>query len=143
MNAEQEIRKLMNQYCYAIDTGNFEAFGRLFEHAQWIAEGKKSGPDSLSNVIVYSNGTPRTKHTTCNVTIEINETNDTATGRSYVTVFQQTEEFPLQAIFSGEYHDEFERVDGSWRFSKREIVNSLIGDMSAHLKRPSDTIPGA
>jgi len=143
MSAESEIHGLINQYCYCIDGGDFEAFGRLFENAQWIAEGKKSGPDSMANIILYSGGTPRTKHTTTNVSLEIDEANGAAKGHCYVTVFQQTDEFPLQPIFAGDYYDEFECVDGVWRFSKREIRNSLIGDMSAHLKNPGDTIPGA
>ena len=97
----------------------------------------------MSNIILYADGTPRTKHTTSNVTIEVDEDTGTAKAHSYVTVFQQTDDFPLQPIFSGDYHDEFERVDGKWRFTKREIRNSLIGDMTAHLRNPSATIPGA
>ena len=143
MNSEKEILALMNQYCYAIDTGDLESFGRLFGHAQWIAEGQTPGEDSLANIILYTDGTPRTKHTISNITLEIDEEAGTAKGHSYVTVFQQTNDFPLQAIFSGDYHDEFECVDGKWRFSRREIKNSLIGDMSAHLRNPSATIPGA
>jgi len=143
MSAEHEILSLMNQYCYAIDSGDLEAFGRLFEHARWIAEGKEAGRDGTSNIILYADGTPRTKHTTSNISLEIDEDQGTAKGHCYVTVFQQTSDFPLQAIFSGEYYDEFERVDGRWRFAKREIRNSLIGDMSAHLRNPSATIPGA
>ena len=143
MSAETEILHLMNKYCYAIDTGDLESFGRLFEHAEWIAEGQKPGRDSLSNIILYPDGTPRTKHTTSNVTLEIDEATGTAKGHCYVTVFQQTDSFPLQPIFSGDYYDEFECVDGKWRFSRREIRNSLIGDMTAHLKNPSATIPGA
>ena len=143
MSSEREILSLMNQYCYAIDTGDLAALGRLLEHAEWIAEGKKADPEARSNIILYSNGTPRTKHTTSNVTLEIDESNGTASGRCYVTVYQQTDDFPLQPIFSGDYFDEFERVDGQWRFARREIRNSLVGDMSAHLKNPSATIPGA
>jgi len=143
MSSEREILGLMNQYCYAIDTGDLVALGRLLRHAEWIAEGKKATPESSSNIILYSNGTPRTKHTTSNITLEIDEANGTAKGRCYVTVFQQTAEFPLQPIFSGDYYDEFEKVDGQWRFARREIRNSLIGDMSAHLKNPAETIPGA
>ena len=143
MNAIEEIRKLMNQYCYFIDNGDFEAFGRLFEHAVWIAEGQEPGEDSLSNIIIYADGTPRTKHISSNVTIEVDEAAGTAKGHSYVTVFQQPEAFPLQPIFSGKYFDEFEHVEGNWRFARREIKNSLIGDMTAHLKNPSATIPGA
>lgn len=143
MSSEREILGLMNMYCYAIDTGDLEALGRLLEHAEWIAEGKKATPETSANIILYANGTPRTRHTTSNVALEIDEANGTAKGRCYVTVFQQTPDFPLQPIFSGDYYDEFERVDGQWRFTKREIRNSLIGDMSAHLENPSDTIPGA
>ncbi|MEM7015872.1 MAG: nuclear transport factor 2 family protein [Pseudomonadota bacterium] len=143
MSAENEIRNLMNHYCYAIDSGDLKSFGRLFKHAEWIAEGKKPGSDSLSNLIIYPDGTPRTKHTLSNITLEIDEAAGIAKGHCYVTVFQQTSDFPLQAIFAGDYYDEFKHVDGKWQFSKREIRNSLIGDMSAHLKNPSDTIPGA
>ena len=143
MSSERQILGLMNQYCYAIDTGDLAGLGRLLEHAEWIAEGKKAAPDASSNIIFYQDGTPRTKHTTSNITLEIDEADGTARGRSYVTVFQQTVDFPLQPIFSGDYYDEFERIAGEWRFRKREIRNSLIGDMSAHLKNPSATIPGA
>jgi hypothetical protein len=143
MSAEAEILKLMNDYCYAIDSGDLKAFARLLQHAEWIAEGKKPGKESQSNLILYEDGTPRTKHTLSNVSIEVDETSKTATAHSYVTVFQQTEALPLQPIYCGDYFDEFECINGTWRFSKREIRNSLIGDMSAHLKNPSITIPGA
>lgn len=143
MSAEREILNLMNEYCFAVDSGDLKTFGRLLKHAEWIAEGKKPEKGSSSNMIIYSDGTPRTKHTLSNISLDIDEAGDTARGHSYVTVYQQTDEFPLQPIFSGDYFDEFERVDGKWRFTKREIRNSLIGDMSAHLKNPSATIPGA
>lgn len=143
MSAEKEILNLMNQYCYAIDGGDLKTFGRLLKHAQWIAEGKTPGAESSSNLILYADGTPRTKHTISNISIEVDAAGTAAKAHSYVTVFQQTETFPLQPIYAGDYFDEFERVDGAWRFAKREIKNSLIGDMSAHLKNPSATIPGA
>jgi hypothetical protein len=58
---------------------------------------------------------------------------DTATSRCYYTVFQQTDELPLQPIIAGRYHDRFERVDGVWRFADRLIFSDLIGDLSRHL----------
>lgn len=143
MSAESKILQLMNDYCYAIDSGDLKTFGQLMQHAKWIAEGKSPGKESQNNLILYDDGTPRTKHRISNISIYVDEASNAATARSYVTVYQQTESFPLQAIFSGDYFDEFECVDGIWRFSRREIRNSLIGDMSAHLKNPSLTIPGA
>ena len=142
MKAETEILHLINQYAFALDAADFESLNRLFEHAQWIVEGKEVG-DTLSNIRIYDNGTPRTRHVTSNVDLEINEPRDKAKGQCYVTVFQQTEDLPLQPIFSGHYFDEFERVDGVWRFSKREIRYSLVGDMTAHVKSSSDTVPEA
>jgi len=35
-------------------------------------------------------------------------------------------------IFSGHYHDKFERVTGHWRFKLREISPDLVGDLSRH-----------
>ena len=143
MQAEKEILHLINQYSFALDTADFDSFNRLFEHAQWIVEGKEAGDDTLSNIKIYDNGTPRTRHVTSNVDLEVDESQGKAKGQCYVTVFQQTEDLPLQPIFSGHYFDEFEKVEGAWRFTKREIRYSLVGDMTAHLKSPSDTIPDA
>jgi hypothetical protein len=143
MSAETEILGLINQYSFALDTADFEAFDRLFEHADWIAEGQKLGDDALANIKIYDDGTPKTRHVTSNVVLEIQGSEGKAKGQCYVTVFQQTDEFPLQPIFSGHYFDEFERVDGRWRFSRREIRHSLVGDLNAHLKSPGETIPGA
>ena len=143
MDPEKEILHLMNEYCFAIDSGDLAAFGSLFAHAEWIAEGKKPGKESANNLIIYADGTPRTKHMMSNIDLEIDEINARAVGHCYVTVWQQTDDFPLQAIFAGDYFDEFEQVEGKWRFSKRELRHSLIGDMSAHLKVPSLTIPTA
>jgi hypothetical protein len=60
-----------------------------------------------------------------------------------VTVYQATDDFPLQAIFAGDYFDTFVNEAGQWRFAVREIRHSLIGDMSRHLRIPALTIPGA
>lgn len=143
MDSEKQIIKLMNDYCFAIDSGDLATFARMFAHAEWISESKRPSKESANNLILYPDGTPRTKHAISNISLEIDESNDKAKGQSYVVVWQQTEDFPLQAIFAGDYFDEFQRVEGQWRFSKRELRNSLVGDMSAHLKVPSLTIPGA
>jgi hypothetical protein len=97
----------------------------------------------MNNMIVYEDGTPRTKHVITNLTLDIDQAAGAATGHCYVTVYQQTPEFPLQAIFVGEYYDTFSLSAQGWAFTRREIRHSLIGNMRAHLKTPSLTIPGA
>lgn len=62
---------------------------------------------------VYDDGTPRTRHVTTNIIIEIDEEAGTASSRSYFTVFQALPGFMLQAIASGRYLDYFGRQDGT------------------------------
>ena len=149
MSAREEILHLMNRYGFTIDTGDLDGFAGLFEHGEWIMEGaapyvgKRQFLEALSNIIIYDDGTPRTKHVTANVDLTIDEDAGVANSQCYVTVFQQTDEFPLQAIFSGHYFDDFARVGGAWCFKKRLIRYALVGDMSAHLKTPANIIPDA
>ena len=49
------------------------------------------------------------------------------------TVFQATEELPLQPIIAGRYEDQFERVDGRWRYTAKKYFVELVGDLSHHL----------
>ncbi|NNC54627.1 MAG: SnoaL-like domain-containing protein, partial [Pseudomonadales bacterium] len=78
-------------------------------------------------------GTPKTKHVTTNVSIDVSEAENSATSRSYFTIFQATDELALQPITAGRYSDVFERVSGAWRFKSRQIIIDLMGDLSKHL----------
>ena len=69
---------------------------------------------------LYPCGTPRTKHVTTNAIIEVDDEAGTAAARSYYTVFQQLDDFPLQPIITGRYHDTFHRIDGVWWFDQRD-----------------------
>ena len=87
-----------------------------------------------SSVIVYDDGTPRTRHQVSNPILAIDEEAGTATCRSTYTVLQQVPGSALQPVASGRYHDRFEKVDGAWRFSQRDFTMlDLIGDLSRHL----------
>jgi len=149
VSSRDEITHLMNQYSFVIDTGDFEGFANLFEHGEWTMEGsepvigKQAILDMSEGLIVYDDGTTKTKHLTSNIDLEIDEDAGTATSQCYVTVLQQTDDFPLQAIFSGHYFDEFESVNGKWRFKKRFIRHQLVGDLSAHIKAAASVVPGA
>jgi hypothetical protein len=67
------------------------------------------------------------------VAIETDDEAGTAAARAYYTVFQQTDELPLQPIIAGRYADTFHRVEGRWWFDTREIFVDLSGDLSHHL----------
>ena len=57
-----------------------------------------------------------------------------ASTHSYYDVFQQVDDFPLQPIIGGRYHDLFAKVDGKWQWVERDYtLIDLVGDLSHHL----------
>ncbi len=141
MSDREAILSLMNQYGFTVDSGDLDGFVELYKHAELYVEGtppkrgvKEIYDNVVANVILYEDGTPKTRHIISNVDIEIDAAAETAKGQRYVTVIQQTETLPLQTIFSGHYHDEFVKDNGAWRFSRTIITGPLAGDTSQHLR---------
>ncbi len=144
VDARDAVARLVFAYAERLDAGDFAGVGELFAHATYRSEVGGSvvvftGADDVRQVIegivlVYEDGTPRTKHVTTNLVIDVDEAVGTATARSYFLVLQATSELPLQVIAAGRYEDVFTRVDGEWRFSDRLIYFELAGDMSRHLR---------
>ena len=125
-----------------MDDGDFAGLGTLLAHATFTGSGAPvSGPDAIEKMfqdmlIVYDDGTPRTKHVTTNVIIEADEEAGTAVSRAYFTVLQALPGLSLQPVASGRYRDRFERRDGRWRFAERHVRVNLVGDVSRHLRHP-------
>ena len=134
------IENLIAAYAELVDSGDFAGVGSLLADATFTGgAGSVSGADAIEkmlrdNLIVYEDGTPRTKHVTTNVAIEVDEEAGTAVSRSYFTALQALPDLALQPIVSGRYHDRFERRDGDWRFVERRVRTDLLGDVSRHLR---------
>jgi 3-phenylpropionate/cinnamic acid dioxygenase small subunit len=135
------IANLVFLYAERIDGGDFAGVAELFRFGEITTEGDAARHRGFDQVFQmyegwtrrHQDGTPRTKHVTTNLIIEMDDESGVAEGRSYFTVLQQTEALPLQPIIAGRYHDRFERADGSWRFAHRHILVDLVGDLSQHL----------
>jgi 3-phenylpropionate/cinnamic acid dioxygenase small subunit len=136
------IENLIATYAELVDDGDFAGLGTLLADATFTGSGAPvSGPAAIEKmfrdtVIVYDDGTPRTKHVTTNVIIEADEEAGTAASRAYFTVLQALPGLPLQPIASGRYRDRFEHRDGQWRFAERRVRVDLVGDVSHHLRQP-------
>jgi 3-phenylpropionate/cinnamic acid dioxygenase small subunit len=134
------IENLIATYAELVDDGDFAGVGNLLADATFTGgAGSVSGRDAIEKMlqdrlIVYDDGTPRTKHVTTNVAIEVDEEAGTAVSRSYFTALQAVPDLALQPIVSGRYHDRFERRDGRWRFVERRVRTDLVGDVSRHLR---------
>ena len=136
------ITNLLYRYAELMDLGDFAGAARLFDHARIkIGVGDGGYVDSAGiqklwedGVMRYEDGTPRTKHVTTNAIVEFSADGTKARARSYYTVFQQVEGTPMQPIVGGRYHDDFELVDGEWRWTERDYtMMDLFGDLSRHL----------
>ncbi|MGI9579468.1 MAG: nuclear transport factor 2 family protein [Microthrixaceae bacterium] len=136
----RQIENLIHSYAERIDSGDFGSVAELFRHGRIQAapdvvfEGAEAVRGMYeSTTRIHHDGTPRTKHVITNVTIEVAEDGCAASARSYYTVFQATDELPLQAIIAGRYGDTFQVVEGEWCFDTREMFVDLTGDLSHHL----------
>ena len=135
------IENLIASYAELVDDGDFAGVGMLLADATFVgAAGPVSGRDAIEkmlrdSLIVYDDGTPRTKHVTTNIAIEIDEEAGKAETRSYFTVLQALPGLALQPIVSGRYQDRFARRDGRWCFVERRVRTDLVGDVSRHLRQ--------
>lgn len=136
----REIEHLIYAYAERIDAGDLDGVAELFAHGRIEAAPGVvvEGVDQVRALYagttrLHEDGTPRTRHLTTNVAVEVDHDADTAWSRSYYMVFQQTDALALQPIIAGRYHDTFHRVDGSWRFDTRTLLVDLKGDLSQHL----------
>jgi len=133
------IQNLVHSYPRLLDNGRLDELGELFAHATVHIQGRDDPImcDAAQVTAMFRDflrlydGRPRTRHQMANLMIEPDGP-DRARAWCSVVVFQQTTELALQPIITGEYHDVFERVGGSWRFAERRISNDLFGNLSAH-----------
>lgn len=143
-DAEQQIAKLIYTYADRIDRGDFQGVSELFVDGAIAyahdapVDQQVVGADAVlgsyqATTRLYDDSTPRSKHLTTNLSIDVDHLAGTAAAQSYYTVLQQTNELSLQPIISGTYTDTFRIIEGNWCFAVRVIEVSHLGDLSKHL----------
>ena len=144
-DSARQIENLIYTYAERIDAGDLDGVADLFAHGRIC--GVENGPPETvfagtagvrqmydMATRLYDDGTPKTKHLTSNVQIDVDDDADTAHGSAYYCVTQATPDLPLQVIVTGHYRDTFHRVDGQWWFDTRIMFVDQVGDTSHHLK---------
>ncbi len=140
-HSTRSIENLISRYAELVDAGDFGGLGEMFADAVFGGDGDAvvSGREAVEKIFramvrVYEDGTPRTKHVTTNIQIDVDHGSGTARSRSYVTVLQALPDLPLQPIVAGRYRDVFECRAGVWCFVERRFTTDLVGDVSRHLR---------
>jgi hypothetical protein len=135
MSDEAEITALVHSYAILLDAGDMDAVAALFEHSTWRADPGDTVLRGSAEVrpvyeqLIVPEGGPRTKHLLTNLAIDVEPGASTASSHCYWTVLQNVR--PGEAItiiFSGQYTDIFERIEGKWHFADRLITTDLTGD---------------
>lgn len=138
MDDYRALENLIVSYAALVDAGDFAGVGKLFADGAFagsggVARGAAAVERMLRDtVIVYEDGTPRTKHVTTNIALEVS--GETATARACFTVLQAVPGLSLQTIAAGRYDDSFTRRSGGWGFTERRARVDLVGDVSHHLR---------
>ena len=134
------IENLIAAYAEYVDGGDYASVGSLLADAVFVGSGAPlRGQAAIEamyrdTIITYEDGTPRTKHVTTNVIIDVAPDSDRAAARSYFTVLQALPDLALQPIAAGRYHDQFEWGTRGWRFAERRVHVDLVGEVSRHLR---------
>lgn len=139
--ARDAIENLLHTYAERIDAGDFAGVGELFADATILGpDGTPVAEGAIATQRLYEkttrryeDGTPRTRHVTSNLILEVDEPAGEANGRCTYIVFQSLPGFPLQPIVTGRYHDEFSRDEHGWRFRERRMFVDMAGNLSRHL----------
>jgi 3-phenylpropionate/cinnamic acid dioxygenase small subunit len=136
---ERAIESLLIAYCTALDAGDFDAVADLFRAATFTStrsDRVRRGRDEIrgiyDGVMVYDDGTPRTRHVLANLEIAVDPDGQTASSRCTFTVLQAVTPGRIDVVLAGEYHDEFAYTAGRWAFRSRLVEPALIGDLRRH-----------
>ncbi len=140
MGDRDEISALVYRYAELLDGGDLEGVVDLFADADWRSDATgevRRGHDQIKavydRVILYDDGTPRTRHLMTNLVIDHVDGADVATGRSCFTVLQGVDAgSPIETILAGRYHDRYRRTAEGWQFAERVFFVDLVGDQSRH-----------
>ena len=138
LEAKDAIRELMATYAQAMDACRFADVGACFApDAEWITDyGAARGPDEIAKFIggivpVKGEG-PQRKHYITNIIIKVD--GDSASAVSDYLIIRESEN-GLIPVMGGTYKDQFRRTPAGWRFSRKELVHDIAGDMALKNKR--------
>jgi ketosteroid isomerase-like protein len=146
---ERAIERIIRSgYPFPMDAGDLDGVADTFRHATLIFEAANiviSGRDAIREfwpkmTSLYEDNTQTfTRHYVTNTVVDLTDDGGKATARSYYLTTQCVpERFPLQVILSGEYHDQFEKVDAVWRLTERRFTRMYFGDLSFHAPSASE-----
>ena len=157
--SHNEIHSTMVRVHMALNRADWESLAKLFEHAvlitryEWsdtplVAVGGRRIADGYRDTFRLHEGLPRVQYTLTNVLIDGDDQGPATAWSQYFAIAgnERTWHGPravdpergadaarLEIFIAGRYEDEFTRIDGAWRLTRRTCHADFTGDRSSHL----------
>jgi uncharacterized protein (TIGR02246 family) len=137
LEAKDAIRELMARYAQALDACRFADVAALFtSDGEWTTDyGTARGREAIeallrNNVPVKGEG-PQRKHFITNIIITVNDASarGSASAVSDYLIIREAEA-GLIPVMGGTYRDRFVHTTEGWRFSRKELIHDIAGDMA-------------
>jgi hypothetical protein len=113
--------------------GDLFAGGALVDpNGNEIARGRESVASFYRSTVILYDGSPRTDHVTKDAVVDVDEREGTATCRSAYVVHQEIDGVRVR-VAEGHYSDAFRRVDGTWRFARRQFFLDESREIGKHI----------
>lgn len=143
---ERAINSLLNRYIWALDARDFDAYGKLFEHAAIlsshgteVARGERQVAAMIRHYTKLMPDDVFIRHINSSPVIEVDAEAGVATASSFVTTIRAPAGKPAYLYRVARYRDTFEKVDGRWRFaSRQELSDWVLEEYSQHYKKGAD-----
>jgi hypothetical protein len=126
-----DLRRLVDEYALAVDGGDRRRFAGLFTPGGQLVVYEPdvadpvvtyTGGDELEKVLALVAAYSSTFHVMANHTSQV--VGATATGDTYCLAHHlaEVDGRSVDTLMLIRYHDAFEKVDGAWRFARRDVL---------------------
>ena len=133
LEAKDAIRELMARYAQALDACRFADVAACFApDGEWTTDyGTARGPAGIEafirGIVPVKGEGPQRKHYITNIIITVD--GDRASAVSDYLIVRESEN-GLIPVMGGTYKDQFRNTQAGWRFSRKELVHDIKGDMA-------------
>jgi SnoaL-like domain len=143
LTSQRQIERMIYEVGYALEAGDFARVGELMGDATMGADrigrkafrGAKEIRDQYSRTnVVYPGRGRASKEIYHNVVVDIDLDANRARSVTSYTVAHQAPGEQFALIVAGRYEDEWERVEGTWRWYDRYIVVQYKNDLDRHMR---------
>jgi hypothetical protein len=142
LSSQRQIERMIYEVGYALEAGEFTRVGELMGDATMGADrigrkafrGKEEIRDQYTRTnVVYPDRGRASKEIYHNILVDIDLDANRARSVTSYTVAHQAPGEQFALIVAGRYEDEWERVDGAWRWCDRYIVVQYKNDLDRHM----------